>query len=216
MDYRLSMRWQVVFIILVYSQIAVSQGFEKINGKLDIVASKNLIKRVIPTYADSFEVEYVGQEEGKDVFELESIGNKIVLRGNNGVSVASALNYYLKYYAHCDISWNGINLNVPFPMPKVEGKIHKVSPYQYRHYFNYCTFNYTASWWDWERWQWEIDFMALNGINMPLALTGQNSIWYKVYRKLGFTDEELDSFFSGPAYFTWFWMGNLDGWGGIT
>lgn len=214
MDYRLSMRWQVVIIILAYSQIAVSQDFEKINGKLDIVASKNLIKRVIPTYADSFEVEYVGQEEGKDVFELESIGDKIVLRGNNGVSVASALNYYLKYYAHCDISWNGINLNVPFPMPKVEGKIHKVSPYQYRHYFNYCTFNYTASWWDWERWQWEIDFMALNGINMPLALTGQNSIWYKVYRKLGFTDEELDSFFSGPAYFTWFWMGNLDGWGG--
>ena len=89
----------------------------------------------------------------------------------------------------------------------------KLLPYRYRHYFNYCTFNYTASWWDWERWQWEIDFMALNGINMPLALTGQNSVWDRVYRSLGFTDKEMEGFFSGPAYFTWFWMGNLDGWG---
>lgn len=26
--------------------------------------------------------------------------------------------------------------------------------------------------WDWERWEREIDWMALNGINLPLAFTG--------------------------------------------
>jgi alpha-N-acetylglucosaminidase len=70
------------------------------------------------------------------------------------------------------------------------------------------------SWWDWDRWEKEIDWMALNGINMPLAITGQNSVWKKVYKSLGFSEEELKGFFSGPAYFNWFWMGNLDGWGG--
>jgi alpha-N-acetylglucosaminidase len=30
-----------------------------------------------------------------------------------------------------------------------------------------------ASRWDWERWEREIDWMALNGINLPLAFTGQ-------------------------------------------
>lgn len=70
------------------------------------------------------------------------------------------------------------------------------------------------SWWNWERWQKEIDWMALNGINMPLAVTGQNSVWKRVYNSLGITDKELENFFSGPAYFNWFWMGNLDGWGG--
>ena len=182
--------------------------------ELDIEAARALLDRVIPRHAHHFEIETIAQEDGKDVFELEQMGSKIVLRGNNGISVASALNYYLKHYAHCEISWNGSNLNIPSPMPRVESRIHKVSPYRYRYYFNYCTFNYTASWWDWERWQKEIDFMALNGINMPLALTGQNSIWNKVYRSLGFTSSEMDAFFSGPAYFTWFWMGNLDGWGG--
>ncbi len=26
--------------------------------------------------------------------------------------------------------------------------------------------------WDWERWEKEIDWMAVHGINMPLALVG--------------------------------------------
>ena len=70
------------------------------------------------------------------------------------------------------------------------------------------------SWWDWDRWQKEIDWMALHGINMPLALTGQEYTWYRVYKDMGFSDEDLKGFFCGPAYFSWFWMGNLDGWGG--
>lgn len=70
------------------------------------------------------------------------------------------------------------------------------------------------SWWNWQRWQKEIDWMALNGINMPLALTGEEAIWQNVYKSMGFTDRELNGFFSGPAYFSWFWMGNIDAWGG--
>jgi alpha-N-acetylglucosaminidase len=70
------------------------------------------------------------------------------------------------------------------------------------------------AWWDWERWQREIDWMAMNGINMPLAITGEAYIWREVYRKMGFSAGELENFFSGPAYLAWFWMGNLDGWGG--
>ena len=177
-------------------------------------AAYALINRVIPEYADLFSVEYIPQEEGKDVFELEQVGDKIMLRGNDGVSVASALNYYLTNYAHCDYSWNGSNLKFPDPVPVVKEKVRKVTPYKYRHYFNYCTFSYTTPWWDWERWQFEIDYMALHGINMPLAMIGQNAVWDRVYRKLGFDDEDMDRFFTGPAYFMWFWAGNIDGWCG--
>ncbi|MBS1563385.1 MAG: alpha-N-acetylglucosaminidase, partial [Bacteroidetes bacterium] len=177
-------------------------------------AAKALIQRVLPAAAASFDVAFIPQSKDKDVFELESVNDRIMLRGNTVVSVASALNYYLKNYAHCDISWNGSNLKLPSPLPAVTAKIRKETPYQYRYYLNYCTFNYSMSWWDWDRWQKEIDWMALNGINMPLALTGQNTIWKKVYNSLGFSDRDLEGFFSGPAYFNWFWMGNLDGWGG--
>ena len=173
-----------------------------------------LIKRIVPAHASGFTIAFIPTGAGKDVFELESKNGKIVLRGNNGISIASSLNYYLKHYAHCDISWNGTNMRLPQQLPVVNEKIRRVSPYKYRYYLNYCTFNYSMSWWDWQRWQWEIDWMALNGINMPLAITGQNAIWQRVYKRLGFTDGELSQFFSGPAYFNWFYMGNLDGWGG--
>ncbi|TDW96127.1 alpha-N-acetylglucosaminidase TIM-barrel domain-containing protein [Dinghuibacter silviterrae] len=174
----------------------------------------DLVARVLPAHAHDFTVMRIPKENGKDVFELESAGGKIVLKGSTGVAAASALGYYLKTYGHCDIGWNGTQLNLPDVLPAVPEKVRKETPYTYRYYLNYCTFNYSASWWDWKRWQWEIDWMALNGINMPLALTGQNVIWKRVYKSLGFTDKELEGFFSGPAYFNWFWMGNLDGWGG--
>lgn len=177
------------------------------------LSDDDLIKRIVPEYADQFSVELF-PSDSTDWFEIESVNNHIVLRGNNGVSIASALYYYLKEYGHCQITWNGTNLNLPETLPIVHAKIRKDSPYEYRYYLNYCTFNYSMSWWDWERWEKEIDWMALHGINMPLAITGQEYIWDQVYRSYGFTDEDLDPFFSGPAYFSWFWMGNLDGWGG--
>ncbi|WP_442588152.1 alpha-N-acetylglucosaminidase [Pedobacter sp. AW31-3R] len=179
-----------------------------------VASSYALIKRVIPARASSFIVEELPSTEPQDVFEVESSKGKIVLRGNNGVAVASALYHYLTEYAHCQITWNGTNLNIPKVLPLVREKVHKTTPYEYRYYLNYCTYNYSMSWWDWERWEKEIDWMALHGINMPLALTGQEYTWYEVYKDMGFTDQELSTFFCGPAYFGWFWMGNLDGWGG--
>ncbi|WP_333818879.1 alpha-N-acetylglucosaminidase [Ohtaekwangia sp.] len=177
-------------------------------------AATALLKRVVKDKANAFVIEYIDQENGFDVFELESTSGKIVLRGNNGVAVASALNYYLKNYCHQEMSWNDMEAELGEPLQIVATKVRKVTPYKYRYYLNYCTFNYTMAWWNWDRWQQEIDWMALNGINMPLALTGEEAIWRDVYRKLGFTDKELEAFFSGPSYFSWLWMGNIDGWGG--
>lgn len=183
-------------------------------AQLNKTAAKALIERMMPGTAAYFAIEEIPASNGKDVFEIAHRGNQILLSGNNGVAIASAFNYYLKHIAHCQITWNGSNRKLAFPLPKPTQPIRKISPYQYRYYLNYCTFNYTMSWWDWKRWQWEIDWMAMNGINAPLALTGQNIIHSRVYKSLGLTDLDLANFFSGPAYFSWFWMGNLDAWGG--
>ena len=43
---------------------------------------------------------------------------------------------------------------------------------------NYCTVSYTAAWWNWERWQQELDYMAMNAINMPLFSVGLDGVWY--------------------------------------
>jgi len=198
-------------VFILVCSLLLSQD---ISAQLNVKASYALIKRLIPQQQSSFVIEFLHQQNGKDVFEVESRNSKIVLRGNNGVAVASALYYYLTEYGHCQVTWNGTNLNLPKELPVVTQKVHRQTPYQYRYYLNYCTFNYSMSWWDWDRWQQEIDWMALHGINMPLAVTGEEYTWYLVYKDLGFSDDDLKDFFCGPSYFSWFWMGNLDGWGG--
>jgi alpha-N-acetylglucosaminidase len=187
---------------------------EKTNAQLNIAASKTLLERVVPSHLSQFDIQAIPASNDKDVFEIESNNSKIILRGNNGIAIASALYYYLNEFCGAQITWNGTNLKLPKILPKVPNKIRKETPYHYRYYLNYCTFNYSMSWWDWKRWEKEIDWMALHGINMPLAITGEEYTWYIVYKEMGFTDEELKNFFCGPSYFSWFWMGNLDGWGG--
>ncbi len=180
----------------------------------ELTASAAFLRRVLGDKAKDFSVSIIPPADTSDVFELESRKGRIILKGNNTVSIAGALKYYLTNYAHCQITWNGSNLKLPAVLPKVKGVERHVTPYHYRYYLNYCTFSYSMAWWDWDRWQREIDWMALNGINMPLALTGQDAIWRRVYHQLGLSDTDLSAFFTGPAYFAWSWMGNLDGWNG--
>ena len=49
---------------------------------------------------------------------------------------------------------------------------------------NVCTHGYTFAFWKWQQWERHIDWMALNGINLPLAFVGQEAIWLKVYEKV--------------------------------
>ena len=76
--------------------------------------------------------------------------------------------------------------------------------FRFRYYQNVCTVSYSFVWWNWSRWQREIDWMALNGINLPLAFNGQEAIWQKVYLHMGLTQQELDEHFGGPAFLAWY------------
>jgi hypothetical protein len=49
----------------------------------------------------------------------------------------------------------------------------------------------SAPWWTLERWQQEVDWMALHGVNVCLAYTGQEAIFREVYLSLGLTDAEV-------------------------
>ena len=147
-------------------------------------------------------------------FEIGSDQGKVVLRGNNAVSLASALNWYLKYYCNSNISDCGSRMDLPAKLPLPEQEIRKSINGNYRFQFNYCTFNYTASWWDWEQWEKKIDFMAMNGINMPLMVVGLEGVWYNSLIRVGYTDKEASSFLTGPAYFAWQWMTNIQSYGG--
>ena len=177
-------------------------------------SAEALIHRLIPRQAHSFRVEIIPLQVNQDVFEIEALHGRVILRGSNGVAVASALNWYATQYCHVNLSPSEKNITLPNPLPDVSPKVRKVLPFQYRYCFNFCAFSYSLPWYDWNDWERMIDWMALHGINMPLAVTGQEAIWRTVYRRLGLTENEISDFLAGPAYLPFGWMGCLDGWGG--
>lgn len=173
-----------------------------------------LVRRIIPDYADRFVFEVIPCQDGMDVFEIVTRDGKVLIGGNSGVSMAMGLNWYLKYSCHCYVSLSGNQLDLPTPLPEVKPKLRKVSWAKHRYFLNYCCFGYSLPWWDWAQWERLIDWMALNGINAPLAVTGQEAVWQAVGKKLGLTGEQIQAFLAGPPYLPFGWMGCLDGWGG--
>lgn len=153
-------------------------------------------------------------EAAKDFFELESRGERLIVRGNTYVNIAAGIRWYLKYYCNANLSWNNMSVRLPKRLPKVKGRERHETDLTMRYYLNYCTHSYSMAFWDWERWEKEIDWMALHGINMPLAITGTECVWLNVLKRLGYSRAEAGSFISGPAFFAWWLMNNLEGWGG--
>jgi len=186
-----------------------------VDSNIQINAVKGLISRVLGAQmVDHFVLATIPAEDGLDVFELETRNGKVILSGSSGVAICSALNHYLHHFCKSSCSIFGNNIALPETLPSVNVKIRKTSSVKFRYIFNNCTFGYSMPWWDWHEWEKVIDWMALNGYNFPLAMTGHECVWRNVYQRMGFSDVELLDFFPGPAYFPWWVMGNLDGWGG--
>lgn len=180
--------------------VLASHPVEDLLERIDAGASKKILVEEIPSEVD--------------FFEIDSHGGKPLIRGNSAVNIAAGLNWYLKYYPHIHLTWNQMHAALPDVLP-VPDKAERHETYaKQRYYLNYCTHSYSMAFWDWARWQQEIDWMALHGINMPLAITGIDLVWRNTLLRLGYTKAEADAFVAGPAFQAWWLMNNLEGWGG--
>ena len=167
--------------------------------------------------ADKFEIVIDADlaQDGKDLFIITSQNGKPCIKGNTQLSVATGINWYLNHHAHINLTWNNLTTDlsaVTLPVPSQEEK--HVCNTTYRYDFNTCTFSYSMAFWTWERWQQEIDWMALHGINAPLNLVGLDVVTRKFLRELGVSEADIDAYIAGPGFIAWFAMNNLEGWGG--
>lgn len=202
-------RYLFLASILIFASITA-----RAVGDPALTEAKALIARVVPSHATQFTCEIIPPEKQADVFEIDSAAGKVVLRGNNAVSLASALNWYLKYTARCDFSSCGVQLKLPANLPSVSHKVRRAATVPHRFIYNYCTFGYTMPWWHWERWERELDWMAMNGVNMPFIITGQEAVWINTFTQYGYTEQEVRQWLGSPAHFPWTFMGNMHSFGG--
>lgn len=181
----------------------------------DIKTAESLLSRIAPLYNGKIIFNKQVANPDKDYYRIESKSDKIVITANDANSMAVGLNYFLKNYCHTTISWYVDDKTVlPPKIPLVETSIQNEARVQNRFFLNYCTFGYTMPWWKWRDWEHFIDWIALNGVNLPLAITGQEKVWLNVWKKFGLTDSQIRRFFTGPAYLPWHRMANVDRWDG--
>ena len=181
----------------------------------DVEQAQALAGRLSTALAQKVDFKTIEAIDGKDVFTLESQGKKVLIGGNNANAMAVGLNRYLNRYCKVTVSWYAdVPVLLPKTLPDVPVPEQVTARVPQRFFLNYCTWGYTMPFWQWRDWERLIDWMALNGVNLPLAITGQEAVWYNVWTKLGMSDKQVRSYFTGPSYLPWHRMANIDGWCG--
>lgn len=164
-------------------------------------------------YRSWFDLELVNDKE-YDYFEINDKDKKICVTGNNGISLATGVNYYLKYFCNVNISQVGNQTKMPSSIIAVGKTVHKETKARLRYVYNYCTHSYSMAFWGEKEWRKEIDWLALNGVNLVLDITAQEEVWRRFLSDIGYAHSEIKKFITGPAFYAWAYMGNHTGFGG--
>ena len=177
-------------------------------------AVKELATRQFPWLKNKVSLKEIPKENNEDIFIIETKKDKLYISASSTSAASRGLDWYVKHVANQSISHMGDNVKNLKKLPEVTQPIKKKSFVPYRYALNYCTINYSFSFYTWNEWEKELDWMALNGVNIMLAPVGTEKVWYNTLIKLGYTDQEAKAFIPGPAFTAWWLMGNLEGWGG--
>ena len=192
-----------ILILLALALAACSRPSDPVAALLDRIdpgASRRIVTELQP-----------GSEA---FFEIDSRGGKPVIRGDSYVHIAVGLSWYLKYWCGVHLSWNGMTAALPETLPLPSAPERHTADLDFVYDFNYCTYSYSMAFWDWDRWEQELDWMALHGVDLPLAAVGDECVWRNFLLRLGYTAGEVAELIPGPAYLAWFEMNNIEGWGG--
>ncbi|KAL5076345.1 hypothetical protein RYX36_015329 [Vicia faba] len=213
------------------SRILQIQDRERAPPPVQEAAARSVLLRFLPSHSSSFHFRILSKKQcgGEYCFTINNHPSsatpgspQIRIEGTSGVDIVAGLHWYLKNWCGSHISWDKTGGSQLFSVPNVgflprvhDAGISVQRPVPWSYYQNAVTSSYSFAWWDWKRWEKEIDWMALQGVNLPLAFTGQEAIWQKVFKeKFNMSISNLDDFFGGPAFLAWSRMGNLHGWGG--
>ena len=142
-------------------------------------------------------------------FSYFSSHDTIFIQANSPVAACRGFYQWTKSKHAGICSWSGNHFVRPTDL--TTPLTTAASPFLHHQYFNVVTYGYTMPYWDTTRWNEELDWMALHGIDQPLMLLAQEAVFREVFLNMGLTDDELDAWEVGPAHLPWMRMGNISG-----
>ncbi|WP_423464584.1 alpha-N-acetylglucosaminidase TIM-barrel domain-containing protein [Promicromonospora sp. MS192] len=138
----------------------------------------------------------------------------LTLRATDPVAASVALGRYARRYLGVRFTWRRPTLGRPSgPLPDAP-RTALSSPHGIRYHLNVVTFGYSTPFWGWERWERELDWMALHGITHPLALVAHEAVLAETFRRSGLPEAVVAEWIGGAAHLPWTFMGGMHSFGG--
>lgn len=146
-----------------------------------------------------------------DKFGYEYVDGTLTIHASSGVAACRAFYEWTKANGAGISTWSANRFEMPDQITKTNQATF-TSPYRDHQYYNVVTYGYSTPYWDAARWDQEIDWMALHGIDMPLMLVGSEGIYFDVFTKdFGLPAADVHNWEVGPCHLPWMRMGNLAG-----
>lgn len=180
----------------------------------DTGPAEGVLRRLLPGMAGQIELGALDGAIGRERFRIINEHGHVKVEGTTPSALLFGVNWYLKYVAQVQVSTNGIRIGELRTLPLPAATIERDTPYRYRYALNQNTDGYSSPYWDWPRWQHEIDVMALSGINAMIVERGMDTVLYETFRDFGYGDEDIRRWITQPAHQNWQLMGNLCCFGG--
>jgi len=198
----------VVALLLLAFGIPLGAATPGQAPSFDLRPAQAVVQRVLGPHAGQIELGTLDAGDDGERFRIARDGKRVKVEGTTASALLFGVNWYLKYIAHRQVSTNGDRLGDE-ALPPPDETIERVARYPWRYALNQNTDGYTMPYWDWPRWEREIDLYALSGINAMIVERGMDSVLYQTFRDFGYSDRELRAWITQPAHQNWQLMGNL-------
>ena len=187
--------------------LAFAQAAQEVS--FDVQPAQAVLARLLGPRARQFSLSAMPSEDGHERFRISADHGHIRVEGNTPSALLFGVNWYLKYLAHVQISTNGTRLGAARSWPLPSSVIERDTRYAYRYALNENIDGYTAPYWSWERWEREIDILALSGVNAMIVERGMDTVLYETFREFGYSDAQMRAWITQPAHQNWQLMGNI-------
>ena len=184
------------------------------NESFDLQPARGVVQRLVPGLADRLRLGTLAPQAGSERFRISSADGRPEIRGSSPSALLYGVNWYLKYLARISVTTNGIRIGQLESLPLPAAPIERETRATIRYALNENTDGYSTPYWDWSRWEHEIDLLALSGVNAMIIERGSAEVLYQTFREFGYTDQAAREWLTLPAHLNWQLMGNVCCFGG--
>jgi alpha-N-acetylglucosaminidase len=184
---------------------------------LDLSGVYQLAGRRVPL-ADISQIEFAFKESKREFFSYQVLNStRVVISGSSLSSLSRGLGAFYRTVCKTELlSWADASRPTQscFPTPNI-AVFKSRAKFPIRYGWNAVTFSYSSTYWSFARYAQEIDWLALQGVNLWLAHEGQEFVFRKVFLEICQIDAATSGYFTHEAYFAWNRMGNIRAVGGL-